>query len=642
MKIKKITTIVFIALLIAALPLILVQLSKQQEIRQRASTLEESVKFQTSITPASISSPGEQVSFEIDLINTPLPKNITGIDMQITYDSNYLAFYNFYPTLANAKLAQAQQPGSLRYLWIDPGKVSDNSQTIRLGSIVFLAKQEGVRKETKPIVNVSNITVTALGEQDSLKGSQPDGSFELVSKDILPTYNKVGIYEIAKEMQLTPTPMQTQTQRTTPTPTSDTLLSISITPTPTPSPAPFLSEVFPKEGTIGTMFTISVKAPPQKNINAKVKIPIQGSKGSYSITFDLNDTGVAAEDDLHNYNAVINTSSGDFAKNGVFEISYYEYLRYPDGKWDVVDFENKDFFTVTVKDPNICTAIVKNGESDKKIDVLFIANNYKENELESFGKDEIPKQMNAIFSREPFSLNKDKFNIFFVKKTPSIECSLKNASQCITDIRDIAYKNCPFFDRIIAIDKKDYRQYADLGSADTPVALGTPKNTDITVHEFGHAMGFLGDEYDMTHDDDNPRDPTKDDFDSFGYFGNSDANCSAFACPQWCSGKSNLEKPKCPGFADKKTCQDHRYNGVSCIWLSDSKECDYPYDEKGKINFGQSCEQDSACYYGCGWGRNKYRPSVNSIMNKYYASGGKEFNAVSKKLIQKAINLYTK
>lgn len=659
MKIKKIITISFIALLVIALPLILIQVSKQQEIRQRASGLDDFVKFQTSITPNSISSPNQQVSFSIDLINAPLPKNIAGIDMQITYDPNSLAFYNFYPqALTNAKLAQSRQIGTLHYLWIDPSKVSDNSQTINLGSIVFLAKQEGLEKDIKPMISISNITVTALGEQNVLKGSLTDGSFEIVSKDIV--------------AEISPTPIVTPTP--TPEPNScvqnngictpsypcvpgyepsslscessdvcciassatpaDTPIPTRI-PTPTPGLMPFIYSIFPKEGPQGTIFTVTIRTPTYLPVGATLEVnfslPANGAI-YYGLQMDNQDSSYADG----SYNFVQSFDSSRYKpQTAAVNFSYF------DGKQEI-NHNSIDSFVVFSGGPSdACAPITKNGDSNKKIDIVVISNNYSQNELNDFKNKILPKHIDAIFSKDPFNLNKDKFNIWFVNEVNNKQCSLTNISTCTSHFSNVAYKFCPFFDSIIAIDKAKSRSVADIVGYDK-VAYNLGDAPSVTIHEFGHSFGLLADEYNMTDDPDVGRQSSQ----------TSKANCDVFACPKWCSGTSSLQEPECSSIYDEKICQKQKYNGISCHWSKKNKACDYPYESteahpdgifSKALNYGQSCQTDTACYYGCG-GVDGYRSSLSSIMNGVFFAHGidNEFNAVSKKQIQKQIDAYVK
>src|SRR3990167_8050998 len=93
MRIKNKFLLLFVLIMILALPLVILESQKQQDIRQRAAQPEDIIYFETSIVPSYSASANQEIILSIDLVNTPYPKNISGIDMQIPYDRNSLAFY---------------------------------------------------------------------------------------------------------------------------------------------------------------------------------------------------------------------------------------------------------------------------------------------------------------------------------------------------------------------------------------------------------------------------------------------------------------------------------------------------------------------------------------------------------------------
>lgn len=377
----------------------------------------------------------------------------------------------------------------------------------------------------------------------------------------------------------------------------------------------FSSNIFPREGPQGTLFTITVKSDPGWHIQVRMSFPSSAE-------------GVLEDDGLHGdglandgiYGWIFN-SAGE--KRGQYLVSF---------SINGVEYNRDDILEVLIPETtgDKCISITKNGDPKKKIDIVIMPNQYNEKELEEFQQEILPRHINFLFSKDPFSLNKDKFNVWFAKQSLSEKlCTQNNFFACARLAEQNAYETCALFDKVIVLSKDDKIGGSGFPGSEISITNGASnaRSEEVTVHEFGHSFGQLADEYDIPW------------FSSY----TSLANCDVFACPKWCNGRSHLEQPRCGQLKDEKTCKEKRYNGISCSWIPslmkpfETEQCIYPYDEDGKNNFGQSCQINTACFYGCG-GKG-YRSSADSIMNSV---GANEFNAVSKKQIQKMIDSYLK
>ncbi len=186
-----------------------------------------------------------------------------------------------------------------------------------------------------------------------------------------------------------------------------------------------------------------------------------------------------------------------------------------------------DPITITEKDS--CKSLIKNGDSSKKADVLFIGEGYESlEEFESFLNDvlsydidpsrvltipndklteeQIPSDIldygYGLFAEEPFKSNKEKFNIWFMLSDSPLVYEISKtspgdgASPIYKDILQIANK-CPWFDYVLLLTKDhDFRANCQLGK---PSICRIPSNDNyisrLITHEFGHGFGALEDEY---------------------------------------------------------------------------------------------------------------------------------------------------
>jgi len=148
-----------------------------------------------------------------------------------------------------------------------------------------------------------------------------------------------------------------------------------------------------------------------------------------------------------------------------------------------------------------CLELINNGNSEDKVDVVFVGDGYfdleelKKDSFDIVDYDNFPN-LAGLMSVEPFKSNKEKFNFWMVLGEdkipendygdPSFKESLQLASQCTQG------------DYPVILSKKSFRSYAysthsaylSFGAYSNPIGRGR-----LFLHEFGHAFGDLRDEY---------------------------------------------------------------------------------------------------------------------------------------------------
>ncbi len=254
------------------------------------------------------------------------------------------------------------------------------------------------------------------------------------------------------------------------------------------------------------------------------------------------------------------------------------------------------------------------GEPSKKLDIVFIPEGYTENEMEKF-KNDCKRFANYLFEYSPFSENKDKINIWGVE-APSAQSgtdipgkeiwisTLLNSRFYTFDserylmtadyfsVRDVA-ANAPYEQIFILVNTSKYGG-GGIYNFYNITASDNERSKQIFIHEFGHGLAGLGDEYadDNTYQEFYPLDI----------------------------------EPWEPNLTTLVNFESKWKN------LIDSDvPIPTPYEEKYKNKIG--------VFEGGGYvSKGVYRPSMNSIMNSFSSN---EFNEVCKRVLQNIINFYS-
>lgn len=159
--------------------------------------------------------------------------------------------------------------------------------------------------------------------------------------------------------------------------------------------------------------------------------------------------------------------------------------------------------------------ILENGEPEKKVDLVILAEGYKEEEMNKFLSD-AKRVTGYLFSEEPFRSNRNKFNVRAVL-TPSADSGTDIPGEAI-------YRNTVFNSSFYTFDIDRYLTSGDIKSihdaaASVPydhiyVLVNTQRyggggiynflnicssdnslSREVFIHEFGHGFAGLGDEY---------------------------------------------------------------------------------------------------------------------------------------------------
>lgn len=180
------------------------------------------------------------------------------------------------------------------------------------------------------------------------------------------------------------------------------------------------------------------------------------------------------------------------------------------------EIDPSDYFILKESLPNFeIFDIVKNGEPEKKVDLVILAEGYTEAEKQKF-EDDCQRVTSYLFDEEPFKSEKNSFNVK-AAFTPSVESG--------TDIPgENVYKNTFFNSTFYTFDLPRYLTTSDMktiydAAATVPydqiyILVNTKRyggggfynfltvcsadnelTREVFVHEFGHGFAGLGDEY---------------------------------------------------------------------------------------------------------------------------------------------------
>lgn len=176
----------------------------------------------------------------------------------------------------------------------------------------------------------------------------------------------------------------------------------------------------------------------------------------------------------------------------------------------------KDYFIIDDRLPGYkVDTLSRNGDPKNKVDVVFLPDGYTALEMDQFIAD-VKRLTKALFSAKPFHQHKHDFNIYAVK-VPSAESG--------TDVPgEQLYKNTAFNSSFYTFDTPRYLTSQDMLSIHNAAALapydqiyllvntdryggggfynylavtsvGHKQSESVFIHEFGHSLAALADEY---------------------------------------------------------------------------------------------------------------------------------------------------
>jgi hypothetical protein len=164
------------------------------------------------------------------------------------------------------------------------------------------------------------------------------------------------------------------------------------------------------------------------------------------------------------------------------------------------------------------TALQRTGPTDTKLDLVFVGDGYRAGERLRF-HDHVRRHVSAMFRIEPFRNYQSLFNVWTVDVVSDDSGVDNDPTPGVA--RDTALDMefwCNGTERLLCVDTGKAQQFAELapdadqviaianstkyGGAGGSVATASGGNSDssqVLVHELGHSIGKLADEYDSAY-----------------------------------------------------------------------------------------------------------------------------------------------
>ena len=169
-----------------------------------------------------------------------------------------------------------------------------------------------------------------------------------------------------------------------------------------------------------------------------------------------------------------------------------------------------------------CTTVKYTGSTEDKLDIVFLPSGYTD--LNEFTK-EVQRQTDSLFETEPFNQHQDKVNVYRIDRLDELKCEVDNFITCDDfEIKKLA-TFCPNDQIIVLVSRskiRDALKPVRSSSIGNVIKLNTADNIQVLLHELGHSIGGLADEY-------------VDDkyYSSIGLNAGSFPNCDKNTCPKW-------------------------------------------------------------------------------------------------------------
>jgi len=315
-----------------------------------------------------------------------------------------------------------------------------------------------------------------------------------------------------------------------------------------PSPREYFltGSVYPEKAQQGTMFNVkfiveNVNRSDIYRINARIT-----KDNSLIAEIPLFDDGLHGDE---------KENDGIFAN--IFDSSQYasgEGVYYVDASVNPV--ENKDVYSKIASFQifnNNCISLKYNGNPSDKIDVVLVPSNYKS--LEKFTNDAIKYidfagRNKGILALEPFKSNIDKFNFYIINQSNDLGCELNcqgiSSMICCNDnkVSEVA-SQCPTDQIIVLNDDSNFCGTASYYAKVCTIARGP----EVLTHEWGHAFGGLGDQYDYgsTYPNYNPSEYNYPNCDNAGCLKWGNLGLTGVGCFKVCGVETAYKPTDCNG-----------------------------------------------------------------------------------------------
>jgi hypothetical protein len=135
---------------------------------------------------------------------------------------------------------------------------------------------------------------------------------------------------------------------------------------------------------------------------------------------------------------------------------------------------------------------INNGNPADKMDIVFLPANYKQSESNLFAND-VQTHAKDLLNTEPFKSYKNRININYVNEFIDLGCKFAEPRLIVCDsskVSTLAAK-CNHDYIVVIFKTTEWR-----GSGGLDYAVASSSYTFITIHELGHTIGLLMDEYD--------------------------------------------------------------------------------------------------------------------------------------------------
>ena len=206
-------------------------------------------------------------------------------------------------------------------------------------------------------------------------------------------------------------------------------------------------------------------------------------------------------------------------------VIYYDFLEFEGdrlrGGRIPVDLDNPmhtDTGQVFAESASSVTTLMDNGPTSNRIDIVFVGDGYQASELSSYAAD-VDGILPVFFAKEPLDAYMTFFNVHRVdvisvdsgvdndptqgiSRNTALDmtywCSNIERLLCVNVGKAYNHANCaPDVDQVLALANSS--KYGGAGYPSNELGTLAAKNgsaIEIALHEFGHSMGDLADEYD--------------------------------------------------------------------------------------------------------------------------------------------------
>lgn len=286
-----------------------------------------------------------------------------------------------------------------------------------------------------------------------------------------------------------------------------------------------------------------------------------------------------------------------------------------------------------LSDQGECTALSPQGGSEQKYDIVFVADHFSADDIQSF-RTRIDSYREALLSVPPFSENPDKLMFWKLERLGSLELA---DDYLIPDSDTWAgiVTRCGGGPELVAVVQGPAQRRAvgpfTINSVVTPWLMMDVSSTATDfVREFGHAFANLG--YEHENNTYYYADPSA----------NINPNTDVAFCPKWCSGQPNTAATlgssiSCWGAWQTFTdCMAKQGQSEAC-WIQAADLHNGWFAGLERCDFGTGCQPGTGCFWGA-LGTNRFRSTEQSIMSGAGLSVG--FNPPSQQSILNKLDQY--